>query len=151
MEELSIPQPVIQLAAKELRRCNELTQPFGLFLNEAQILSLIERRFTALRQTGRIEFGEGVMPKLIYAFCDSPYMTQDNYEETLAELQDSFYYFKGEAQERISDDELIALMKHFFDTKAQGSLEYLNGTTLPDLCRGTSEEADDDMADDRLI
>ena len=48
--------------------------------------------------------------KLIEAFCDSPYIMQSNYEETLEELQDIFYFFKGEAMEQISDDELIEFM-----------------------------------------
>lgn len=40
---------------------------------------------------------------------------QSNYEETLEELQDIFYFFKGEAMEQISDDELIEFMKRDFD------------------------------------
>ncbi|MPN09227.1 hypothetical protein SDC9_156516 [bioreactor metagenome] len=39
--------------------------------------------------------------------------------------------------ERISDDELIEFMKQVFDGKAQGSLEYLSGTSLEELCRNT--------------
>ena len=88
--------------------------------------------------------------KLIEAFCDSPYIMQNNYEETLEELQDIFYFFKEEAMEQISDDELIEFMKRDFDGKCQGSivvllengdlekiLEYLSGTSLEELCRGT--------------
>ena len=48
--------------------------------------------------------------KLIEAFCDSPYIMQSNYEETLEELQDIFYFFKEEAMEQISDDELIEFL-----------------------------------------
>ena len=55
------------------------------------------------------------MKILLEAFCDSPYIMQSNYEETLEELQDIFYFFKGEAMEQISDDELIEFMKRDFD------------------------------------
>ena len=75
--------------------------------------------------------------KLIEAFCDSPYIMQSNYEETLEELQDIFYFFKEEAMEQISDDELIEFMTRDFDGKCQGSIEYLSGTSLEELCRGT--------------
>jgi hypothetical protein len=124
-------------SAQELRDCNEFTVRYGLCLNEEQIRSLVERRFGALRDTGRIEFGEGILKKLILAFCDSPFLTQENYEDTILELQDWFYYFKNESEERISDDELIEFMKNIFNGKAQGSLEYLSGTSLEDLCRNT--------------
>lgn len=133
------------VAAQELRHCNDLTVRFGLTLSEKQIQSLVERRFGALRDTGRIEFGEGILKKLIYAFCDSPYISQENYEDAIIELQDSFYYFKNESNDLISDDELIEYMKRMFDGKAQGSLDYLSGTSLEDLCRNTryGYEADD--------
>lgn len=37
----------------------------------------------------------------------------------------------------IPDDELISFMKRHFDGKCQGSLEYLSGTSLEELCRNT--------------
>lgn len=124
-------------SAQELRDCNEFTVRYGLVLSEDQIQSLVERRFGALRDTGRVEFGEGILKKLILAFCDSPYLTRENYEDTIVELQDSFYYFKNESEDRISDDELIEFMKNVFNGRAQGSLDYLSGTSLEDLCRNT--------------
>ena len=121
---------------KELEVCNDYSGRFGLALSGEQMLRLTESRFQALKSTGRIEFGEGVLKKLVYAFCDSPYLTQENYEDTLSELQDIFYYFKNESMEALSDDELIEAMKSVFDGKAQGSLSYLAGTSLENLCRG---------------
>lgn len=123
--------------ATELRECNDFTHRFGLSLSEQQIQSIVEKRFEALKDTGRVEFEQGILKKLIYEFCDSPYITQENYEETILELQDSFYYFKNESMDLISDDELISFMKRHFDTTCQGSLEYLDGTSLDELCRNT--------------
>ncbi|MDD3410985.1 MAG: DUF6323 family protein [Eubacteriales bacterium] len=124
-----------QLAAAEQKTlaCNELSERYGLRLTEAQAHMLALGREKALRDTGRVEFGPGVLPRLIYAFCDSPYLTRENYAQTLAELQDSFYYFKNESEERISDDELIDLMKEAFDGFGQGALESI--ATLDELCR----------------
>ena len=124
-------------AVIELKKCNELTIKYGLHLSDEQIAGLVERRFEALKNTGRIEFSEGILPKIIEAFCDSPYIMQQNYEDTLSELQDAFYFFKGEAMEQIADDELIEFMKIHFNDECQGSLEYLSGTNLEELCRNT--------------
>ena len=120
-----------------IKKCNELTIKFGVSLSDEAIERLINKRFEALKNTGRIEFDEGILKKLIETFCDSPYIMQNNYEETLEELQDIFYFFKGEAMEQIYDDELIEFMKRDFDGKCQGSIEYLSGTSLEELCRGT--------------
>lgn len=73
-----------------------------------------------MKKTGRIEFAGGILPKLIYAFCDSPYIQQENYESTLAELQEAFYYFKSESLEQFTDDELIEFMVKVFNGRAQG-------------------------------
>lgn len=121
---------------QELQNCNDMTLRFGLTLSAQQIQNLVERRIHALKDTGRIEFGQGVLKKIITEFCDSPYITQDNYEETIIELQDSFYYFKNESIDLVSDDELISNMKLYFDGVCQGSLECLSGTSLEELCRG---------------
>ena len=123
--------------AMEIKKCNEITMKYGVTLSDTQIESLINKRFESLKNTGRVEFGDGVLKELIEAFCDSPYIIQENYEETLEELQDIFYFFKGEAMEQIADDELIEFMKEYFNGECQGSIEYLSGTNLEELCRNT--------------
>lgn len=122
-------------AHQEVRECNGYSQQFGLTLSEPEITELVACREEALRASGRIEFGGGILPKLIRASCDSPYIEQDNYATTLAELQEAFYYFKTEARDRFSDDELIEFMVTVFNGRAQGSAEYLSGTSLEALAR----------------
>lgn len=119
----------------ELQRCNKLSARYGLTLSESEMRELTQCRAKALRDTGRVEFGGGILPKLIYAFCDSPYIQKEDYESTLAELQDAFYYFKGEAMERFTDDELIEYMQKVFNGAAEGSVDYLTGSSLEELCR----------------
>ncbi len=135
-----------------LKACNQMTARFGLTLSDVQISNLIAHRFIALKKTNRIEFGEGVLKKLIEAFCDSPYIEQEHYEITLIELQDIFYYFKGETMERLSDDELIAAMKTVYNGKAGGSLDYVAGTSLEVLSRalrgGAVDEKDEDEGEE---
>lgn len=123
-----------------LAACNDFTVKYGLMLSESQLLQLDEARRETLRVNGRVEFSGGVLKKLIYAFCDSPYVQQQSWEETLAELQEIFYTFKNEADDRLADDELIDFMKKTFDGVAQGSLEYLAGTALEELCRNARND-----------
>lgn len=124
-----------QQTIAELKECNDITLRYGLLLSDKQIANIVEKRFEALKETGRIEFGQGILKKLIYEFCDCPYITQDNYEETLCELQDSFYYFKNESMDIATDDEIISFMRYHFDSDCQGSVEYLRDVALEDLCR----------------
>lgn len=79
MNELQIRQMQISRAKDEIRCCNELNQIYGLTLTEADITELVELRGQALRSTGRVEFGGGILPKLIRAFCKSPYVDPYNY------------------------------------------------------------------------
>jgi hypothetical protein len=134
-------------AVTELEECNEYTAQYGLALSVQEIQSLVERRFNALKDTGRMEFGHGILKKIITVFCDSPYITQGEYEDTIVELQDSFYHFKNESMDRITDEQLIQFMKMTFDGAAQGSMDYLNGTSLEELCRITRSGRRDEDTD----
>lgn len=90
----------------------------------------MERRKETLKETGRIELRVGIIDKLIKEFCDSPYVNQENFAETLYELIEIFYEYKNETMDLITDDELLAFMKKSFDGICQGNLEYLSGTIL---------------------
>ena len=91
---------------------------------------LIEKRIETLKQTKRIELGEWVIEKIIKEFCDSAYISQENFVRTLYELIDIFYYYKNETNDMISDDELIKFMRKYYDELANGDLEYLAGTIM---------------------
>lgn len=118
-----------------LARCNEKTGRFGLRLQPEEMTQLARQRFEVLEQTGRVEFGDGVLEQLIEIFQDSPYLHQGAYAETIGALQALFYHFKNESQDRLTDEILLREMKRIFDGPAGGSLEYLSGAGLEDLCR----------------
>lgn len=122
-------------AVDELEGLNPLTVRFGLTLTRGQAEALVERRFMALKDNGRVEFRGGVLKPLAIAFCDSPYIENDAWAQTLCDLQDCFYYFKNESRDTLPDDELIDYMRRFFDEKCEGSVDYLMGTSLETLCR----------------
>jgi hypothetical protein len=115
-------QLLAEQAACEIRACNSVSEKYGLSLTEDQITELVECRKDALKKTGRVEFGGGILPKLIYAFCDSEYIDEENYESTLAELQEAFYYLKNEFRDTYSDDELIEYMVEKFNGTAHGQV-----------------------------
>lgn len=155
-------------ARDELVSCNEATAAYGLSLTEEQMLGLVERRHEALRATGRVEFGRGALRDIVAAFRDSPYLLQETYVETLADVQDAFYRYKEEAETcgGISDDELIAALRTAFDERVHGAVDALEGVKLAELRaqvagrlageydettqREAAEEESDDEDDERL-
>lgn len=122
-------------AVSEVMKYNDLTAKYGLVLTEQQAIALVETRANSLKETGRIEFGSGVIDKIIFAFCDSPYLAMHRYEEILHELIHIFYFYKNETLDLMSDDELIGHMKQLYDGVCQGSLELLSGRELDRLAR----------------
>ena len=151
MNQLSIQAMQLQAAKDEIRCCNAESRAYGLALNETEITELVEFRGQALRNTGRVEFGGGILPKLIRAFCASPYLDPYNYAATLADLQDAFYYFKTESEDRFSDDELIEFMQKVLDGQAHGSTEVLTTISLEELCRWARNDFDDRFADEEAF
>jgi len=108
-----------------LERYNDRSARYGLTLSEAGLARLLEERGDALRQTGRLEVGEGILPRLIDTFRSSPYLLSGNYEETLSQLQELFYQLKNECQDLVSDQELVDAMALIFNEAAQGSVDFL--------------------------
>lgn len=138
-------------AVDDVMKYNEVTARYGLILTQNQAIALVETRSAALKEVGRVEFGGGIIDKIIYAFCDCAYMSQQNYEETLHELIEIFYYYKNETLDLMSDNELIQYMRDSFENVCQGSLELLAGRELDVLARnlqmGRNADYSEDMDD----
>lgn len=137
MHEKNLMAMQLEAAKEEIRCCGELNALYGLVLTEQDITELVQLRGQALRSTGRVEFGGGILPKLIRAFCKSPYVDNRNYAAVLGDLQDAFYYFKNESEDLFSDDDLIEFMAGVFNGRAEGSTELLCALSLDELCRWT--------------
>lgn len=114
---------------------NQYTQRFGLTLSYEDAELLVQKRQDSLKEQQRVEFGEGILPKLIFTFCDSAYINQDNYVDIIGRLQEIFYLFKNESMDWLTDDELLHFMKEQFNTICYGDLDYLEGTCLELFCR----------------
>ena len=116
--------PVCPVAVKgELLRCNEATAEQGLSLTIQDWEELQAGRRAALADTGRVEFGLGIVTDLAKAVRASPY------------LQDLFYHWKGFCREQASDREVIDALAALFDDPAQGSADYLDGLTGEEILR----------------
>lgn len=130
MEENWLKRLGNEVLTEQLRETNSYTNKFGLTLSEEEVQLIAAERANSLREQKRVEFGIGIMPKIIYEFCDSAYVSLDNYAETLIRLQDIFYLYKNEMLDEITDDELLHFMKEQFETVCSGDLDYLEGTCL---------------------
>jgi hypothetical protein len=119
----------------EIVRCNEITSRFGLTLSRPEAEELAATYVKALNDNERVEFSGDSVAKIIIQFCDSPFLSGDNYAATLNELVETFYYFKNETLDQMDDDELIAWMKRYFNQTCRGSLELLQNRELESLAR----------------
>lgn len=102
----------------------ELARKRGLTLRPGGALRLLRAEQTALSDTGRLLLDDGILPPLIEAFADSPYLTGDA-AETLAALTELFYHLKNETDDRIPDERLLQTMRQRFDEPCRGSVEWL--------------------------
>ena len=119
-----------QNLSTQLLLTNQYTQQYGLVLTQEDTELILEGRKNALQEQRRVEFGESILPRIIFEFCDSAYIRQDNYTQTLLRLQEIFFLYKNEMEDEITDDELLHFMKEQFETICYGDLEYLEGTCL---------------------
>lgn len=139
---------IAKQAVNEVIKCNDYTVQYGLTLTAEQALELVEARSQALSENGRVEFGGGVLDKLILEFCDSPYISAHNYTQTLHELLDIFYYYKNETLDLVGDDDLIKYMKTSFDGVCKGSLDLLSEQELDRFARDIRSGGGHDPFDD---
>lgn len=124
-----------EVRVQRLVETNEFTGRYGLTLSEQDAKLLLRGRQESLKAQRRVEFGEGILPKLIFCFCDSPYISQEDYAETLGRLQEIFYFYKNESLDMLTDEELLGGMREKFDGECHGELDYLEDTILDELGR----------------
>lgn len=119
-----------QMWLEQVRETNQYTEKYGLTLSPEDTEILLAEKRQILKKERRVEFGESLLPRIIYTFCDSSYISQDEYVDTLVRLQEIFYLYKNEMQDEITDEELLNFMKEQFETVCFGDLQYLEGTCL---------------------
>lgn len=141
---------VVRQILDEVSEINKRTSEYNLKLSEKDVQVIVEHKATALRNTGRVEFGAGVITKIISEFSDSPYIFQQDYVEKINELVEIFYYYKNETLDQIGDDALIGFMKNCFDNACQGNIELLRHKYLEKVAHNVKFDKPDpfDMEED---
>lgn len=120
---------------ESLTATNHYSVQFGVYLSKTDITQLLKSHVDILKDEERLELGESILSKLVFAFCDSAYIYQDNYADTLDHLQKIFYHYKNDLLDMYTDDELVEMMAIEYNTTCQGSLEYLEETILDKIAR----------------
>ena len=114
----------------QIQEANKYTERYGLTLSKEDTEILLKEKANTLKKEQRVEFGQSVLPQIMYAFCDSAYISQSNYLDTLIRLQEIFFLYKNEMEDEITDDELINFMREQFDGVCYGDIDYLETTCL---------------------
>ena len=127
-------------AAGELIAGCQVWEQFGMVLSPRQAVMLAQHQAAALPDTGRIDFGGGVLKKTGRRLLrlSSPYIQPADWAGTLAELTTIFYALKNETRDLVGDDALIAAMAARFQTVG-GSLEALASTEPIRFLRNAAE------------
>lgn len=115
------------LVAREIM---ESGSRWGLRLTQEEAAALALRHEAVLAQEGRVEFGSSILPMLIEAFGDAPYLEG---AEGLGDLMALFYCLKNETEDRLSDQELVDFMGRELAGECRGSLELLRDRALERL------------------
>lgn len=133
MEWMVLFQQQNQLA--KVIETNQASAQYGLVLTEQDARLILEERKNTLREQKRVEFGESIVPKIIYEFCDSDYIDQCHYVDTIIRLQEIFFLYKNEMLDEITDEELLHLMKEQYEQICFGDLDYLESTCLANFAQ----------------
>lgn len=112
----------------------------GLPLSARQAEALLAHQERTLLDLGRVDFSGGILPKLMAAFADSPYVLAEGWPDTLAALTELFYAFKSETRDAMADDNLLLAMRSLFDGACGGSAEALADCRAGDLFAVLSKE-----------
>ena len=124
-----------QTAVSAILETNLKAQKYGLALSEKDAREIMASRNYVLKSLGRVELGIDVINKIISVFCTAPYINQSDYTVIINDLVEGFYYMKNETRDKVDDDDLIALMKKYFDDRCHGSVELLLNRELGTLAR----------------
>lgn len=114
-----------QLSISQVLKSNQESERYGLILNALQAQEIVKTFKQAIENHGRLELSIEAVNKIIAAFCTSPFLNSEDYVQTINELINLFYHMKNETEDLIGDEELISIMKEYYNSSCQGSLELL--------------------------
>ncbi|WP_195539034.1 DUF6323 family protein [Eubacterium maltosivorans] len=114
---------------------NDNAAKYGLSLTPDEAHELTLHNTDELKSHGRIEIGQGILPKITHAVCHSQSLWPENYVQTLEELVEAFYIIKEDTLDRISDDCIIEHLADALDRGLTNAEDILMDRQINALCR----------------
>ena len=118
----SITESEKRYVAKELMLLGDKTAQYGITLSEKDCLEIAECRYESLKENERIEVGLGATQKIIEKFCESGYVNQNNFSETVEGLLECFYMIKTETNDKVDDETVLEVLNYIFENDAGGDV-----------------------------
>lgn len=115
------------MTVKGILGCAEYAEKHGIIIDERCAAALAEAKTKALGVSGRVEFGESAAVLLAEVFAGSPYLTNDNFTETVSEVIGVFYEAKNAVRDRVGDRALAEFLRRAFDGVCGGDTDSLGG------------------------
>lgn len=110
-----------------------LSQKYSeITLTPKEAYELAAAEASAYNNSGRVFFGESVLPMMISAFSHSSYLPKEQ-ADFFTELAEIFAYIKNETLDNLSDRAVIAKMYTLWEQKSGGSLEMLRSLIEEEL------------------
>jgi hypothetical protein len=118
----SVVELQTRFVAKELAAVSDYTANFGIVLSDRDCKEIAQTRNQLLRDTDRVELGVGIVKRIIMEFCDSGYIDQKNFVDTVEGLLECFYSLKTETEDKADDDTVLEFMVRLFENDAGGDV-----------------------------
>ena len=110
-------------------------QKHGLILTEAIAKDIVAAREQTLKDNDRVDFSSDTITRLVKAFSQSYYITQETFSETICEIIELFYFLKNEINDVLSDDDMIYEMLDVFNNHCQGAMELMQNKGVEKIIR----------------
>ena len=133
--DISVNALVERKVIDNLLEINSYTQQHGLVMTETIAKEIAEARQAALRDYGRVDFSSDTTARLVKAFSQSYYITQETFSEIIGEIIELFYFIKNELGNTLSDDDLISEMLIVFNETCFGTVEVMQSKGVEKIIR----------------
>lgn len=116
-----------------------LAERYGKALSPADVEQLYCTRERLLRAADRIELGAGILPQVVYALCDSPFIDAHGFTDAAEALMEIFYSYKSDCEGEMTDDELIDALAAYFN-ECEGDWQQVADAGLEEMLRAARGE-----------
>ncbi len=118
--------------ANQLLALNKTTKQSGIVLTKSDCAEIAQCRGELLVQTERIEVGAGAVSKIIEMFCDSGYVDQRTFKDTVNALLECFYEIKTQTDDNLDDEAVLGFLLYMFENEVGGDVSKICMSTAYD-------------------